>query len=286
MGRAWATGAAVVVSGACAAASMAPTAQASARSGPAAAAASGALAGAVSPRAQTASQTAGTRSSGHLRCPLPVYGPGGSYHPRIDPTSFTAKVTNRWFPLVVGRTMIYTGVKDGKRALNVVVVSRHTKRIDGVGTRVVEDRLYLNDVLEERTRDYYAQDRCGNVWYFGEDTATLDAKGKVTDTDGSFHAGVDGAEPGVMMQAKPQVGRWFRQEWYAGQAEDRFKVVALRARVTVPYGTFGSALRTQEQTSLEPGVVDNKYYVRGVGEVVERAVKGGQEALTLVETIS
>jgi hypothetical protein len=195
-------------------------------------------------------------------------------------------VTNPWFPLVAGRTMVYTGIKDGKRALNIIVVTRHVKRIDGVRTRVVEDRLYLNDVLEERTRDYYAQDRCGNVWYFGEDTATLDAHGKVTSTDGSFHAGVDGAEPGVMMQAKPEVGRWFRQEWYARQAEDRFKVVTTRATRAVPYGTFRQVLRTQERTRLEPDVVDNKYYVRGVGEIFEGAVKGDQEALRLVEIIS
>jgi hypothetical protein len=155
-----------------------------------------------------------------------------------------------------------------------------------VPTRVVEDRLYLNGVLEERTRDYYAQDRCGNVWYFGEDTASLDAKGRVTSTEGSFHAGVGGAEPGVMMPAKPEVGRWFRQEWCPGQAEDRFTVLDRKATVRVPYGTFRSALRIEERTSLEPGVVDNKYYVRGVGQVSEGAVKGGQEGLALVEIVS
>ncbi len=86
-------------------------------------------------------------------------------------------------------------------------------------TRVVEDRLFLDGFLEERTSDYYAQDVCGNVWYFGEDTAELDRRGHVVSTEGSFHAGVDGAEPGVFMQARPQVGRAFRQEWYDGHAE-------------------------------------------------------------------
>jgi hypothetical protein len=286
MGRAWATGAAVVAGAVCAAGSMAP-AQASARTASAGAPASGAFAEGAASKAQSGGgHRPVTEGTSGRRCALPVYGPGRSYHPRIDRKSFTAKVTNPWFPLVVGRTLIYTGVKDGKRALNVVVATRHVKRIDGVPTRVVEDRLYLNDVLEERTRDYYAQDRCGNVWYFGEDTATLDAKGKVTSTEGSFHAGVDGAQPGVFMQAKPQVGRWFRQEWYAGQAEDRFKVIDRNATIKVRYGTFRNALRTEERTALEPTVVDNKYYVRGVGEVSEAAVKGGQEHLTLVEIIS
>jgi hypothetical protein len=274
-GRAWATRAAVVAGAVCVAGVISPMLVAGARTAPS------------SPAAETAGQgpAAARPSTGH-GCRLPVFGPGRSYHPRIDPRSFTAHVTNPWFPLVVGRTMVYTGVKDGKRALDIVVVTRHVKRIEGVSTRVLEDRLYLNGVLEERTRDYYSQDRCGNVWYFGEDTATLDAKGKVTSTDGSFHAGVGGAQPGVFMQARPQVGRWFRQEWYAGQAEDRFKILKRSTAVTVPYGRFRNALRAEERTHLEPDVVDNKYYVRGVGEVFEGAVKGPQESLRLVEIIS
>ena len=290
MGRAWATGVAVVAGVVCAAgptSAAAADVQANAAAVTTSSTVRGAVATGLSTPAQSASRVAsrgGSRARRH--CPLPVYGPGRSYRPRISRRSFTAKVTNPWFPLVVGRTMVYTGIKDGKRALNIIVVTRHVRRIDGVPTRVVEDRLYLNDVLEERTRDYYAQDRCGNVWYFGEDTATLDAHGRVTSRDGSFHAGVGGALPGVMMQAKPQVGRWFRQEWQPGQAEDRFKTITTRARVTVPYGSFRHALRTEERTRLEPDVVDNKYYVRGVGEVVEGAVKGDQERLTLVEIIS
>ena len=186
----------------------------------------------------------------------------------------------------MGRTLVFTGVKDGRSALNIFTTTPRTKVIDGVTTRVVEDRLYLNNVLEERTSDYYAQDRCGNVWYFGEDTATLDARGQVVSTDGSFHAGVNGAEPGVFMQAQPTLGRQFRQEWSKGQAEDTFKAIGLDAAITVPYGAFQHALRTAETTALEPGVLDNKLYVKGIGEVVETAIKGPLERLTLVEIIS
>lgn len=219
-------------------------------------------------------------------CPLPVFGPGKDYHPAIDPASFSPDVTNEFFPLVVGRTLVFTGVKDGRSALNIFTTTPRTKVIDGVTTRVVEDRLYLDNVLEERTSDYYAQDRCGNVWYFGEDTATLDARGQVVSTDGSFHAGMNGAEPGVFMQAQPTLGRQFRQEWSAGQAEDTFRAIGLDAAITVPYGTFKHALRTAETTALEPGVLDNKLYVKGIGEVVETAIKGPLERLTLVEIIS
>jgi len=220
------------------------------------------------------------------RCPLPRFGPGRDYHPRIVPANFGPHVTNPWFPLKPGTTLVYTGTKDGKKALNLVMTTSRTRVVDGVRTRVVEDRLYLNNVLEERTSDYYAQDRCGNVWYFGEDTAELDRNGRVVSTEGSFHAGVDGAQPGVFMEAHPHVGRKFRQEWYRGHAEDVFWVLKRSSRVTVPFGSFRHALRTAETTALEPGVLDNKYYVRGVGEVAELSIKGPREALRLVEVIS
>ncbi len=228
--------------------------------------------------APAASQAAGG-------CPLPTYGPGVEYHPPISPADFSANVDNPYFPLVPGKVLVYTGSKDGKPALDIVAASARTAVIDGVTARVVEDRLYLANRLEERTTDYYAQDRCGNVWYLGEDTATLDRHGHVTSTEGSFHAGVDGAEPGVFMQAHPRVGRRFRQEWYRGQAEDIFWVAALSVPVRVPAGSFPDALRTSEKTALEPGVLDEKHYVRGIGEVDEAAVSGPRETLRLVEVI-
>jgi hypothetical protein len=225
-------------------------------------------------------------AGGGSSCHLPRFGPGRDYHPDIDPANFSAHVTNRFFPLTPGKTLVYTGTKDGEKALDLFATTRRTKLVDGVRTRVVEDRLYLNNVLAERTSDYYAQDRCGNVWYFGEDTAELDRRGQVISTEGTWHAGVDGAQPGVFMQAHPQVGRRFRQEWYQGQAEDVFEVVDRSAAVTVPYGSFRHALRTEETNALEPNVLDNKYYVKGIGEVAELSVKGPREALKLVEIIS
>jgi hypothetical protein len=218
-------------------------------------------------------------------CPLPVFGPGSSYHPAIRPSDFSPDITSPWFPLRPGTTYLYTGTKDGKKALDVFQVSSATKAVDGVLTRVVNDRLFLDNGLEERTADYYAQDRCGNVWYFGEDTATLDSSGRVTDRSGSFHAGVNGAQPGVYIQVQPQLGPWFRQEWSSGQAEDQFRALSTSAAVTVRYGSFRHALRTKERTALEPGVVDNKYYVRGLGVAEELSVKGGTEVLQLVDVL-
>jgi hypothetical protein len=219
------------------------------------------------------------------RCPLPRFGPGASYHPAIHPSQFHARITNPRSPMPVGTTYVFTGVKDGNRAVDIVAASRRTRRVDGVVTRVVLDRLYLGGRLAERTTDYYAQDRCGNVWYFGEDTAVLDSHGRVIDRSGSFHAGIDGAQPGVFMQAHPQLGRRFRQEYYRGQAEDTYRAVQSGVTVRVPYGTFHHALRTEETTRLEPGTVDNKYYVRGIGVVREVTVRGGTEQLRLSDIL-
>jgi hypothetical protein len=219
-------------------------------------------------------------------CELPTFGPGAEYRPVIDRSTFTPKVDNQWFPLPVGTTWVYAGTKDGKAAVDVVTASDRTRVIDGVETRIVEDRLLLDGRLEERTSDYYAQDACGNVWYFGEDTAALDRSGRVTDRSGSFHAGVDGAQPGLFMQVAPEVRHRFRQEWYGGQAEDAFRAIDRSTNVTVPNGSYTGALLTEERTALEPGVVDHKVYAAGVGEVVERSVRGPREALRLVTVIA
>lgn len=213
-------------------------------------------------------------------CPVPTFGPGSAYHPSIDPARFGPEVDNPWFPLPVGRTLVYSGTKEGQRAHERFTPTT-TRMVDGVRTRVVRDLLYLDGVLAERTSDYYAQDSCGNVWYFGEDTAELNPNGTVNNTDGSWHAGVGGAQPGVFMQAAPEVGRRFRQEWLAGQAEDVYRAADMCASVTVPNASYSCALRTEERTALEPGTLDNKYYARGIGTVKEVAVQGPSERLEL-----
>lgn len=199
---------------------------------------------------------------------------------------FTANVTNPWYPLKPGTTFTYKGTKDVRPSREVLKVTRRTKLIDGVPCRVLDDRLYLNGRLAERTTDWYSQDSKGNVWYYGEATAELDAQGKVTSTEGSWKAGVDGARPGIFMPAHPKVGQSFRQEYYKGHAEDRFRVLGLHTTVKVPYISSTNALLTQETTALEPGVIDHKVYVRGIGTVKEETVKGGNETAVLVSKTS
>ena len=187
-----------------------------------------------------------------------------------------------WFPLRPGATWVYRGVKDGEPSREVMKVTNKTRTIDGARCVAIDDKLWLSGKLEERTTDYYAQDDKGNVWYFGEDTAELDKQGNVKTTEGSWMAGVNGAKPGIFMYAAPKAGQSARQEFLKGQAEDHFQVLRLGVGVHVPYGSSQRALLTKEWTPLEPGVLDHKFYLRGVGTVLEQTVKGGDERNELV----
>ena len=191
------------------------------------------------------------------------------HHPA--PSRFThGRVDNPWFPLKPGTRFDYRGSEDGNRTRDVLIATYRTRVIDGVTCRVVFDRVWTNGRLGERTHDFYAQTRRGTVWYFGERTATIDRHGHVISREGSF------------MTAHPRRGPSYFQEYYPGHAEDVFTVDRLGARVTVPLLSSSHALITRETSPLEPGVVDHKYYVRDVGDVSERTVRGGNETLHLV----
>jgi hypothetical protein len=203
------------------------------------------------------------------------------HHPA--PSHFThGRVDNRWFPLKAGNRYVYRGTEDGDRLRDVVIATYRTKVVDGVTCRVVFDRGWVNGILDERTYDFYAQTRRGTVWYFGENTVTLDRRGHVISREGSFMSGRDGAEAGIFMTRNPHPGPSFHQEDYPGHAEDVFTVVRRGAHVVVPLINTHHALLTRETTVLEPGVVDHKYYVRDIGTVRELTVKGGTESLRLV----
>ena len=195
---------------------------------------------------------------------------------------FADRVTNPWFPLRPGTTLVYNGVRDGQPSRELFTVTHLTKVIQGVRCTVVSDRLYVRGRLRERTTDWYAQDRRGAVWYFGERTAELDTHGRVTSREGTWQSGVDGAKAGIYMSAHPRVGQSLRQELYPGHADDHFQVLSLNASVSVPYISSRHALLTKEWTPLEPAVLDHKLYVRGVGTVKEETVKGGSERNVLV----
>jgi hypothetical protein len=196
---------------------------------------------------------------------------------------FSARVTNQWYPLLPGMRWVYRGSEGRARLRDVVRVTRHVEHVDGVPCATVRDRVYQDGRLVESTLDWYSQDRRGRVWYFGEATKELDRHGRVKTREGSWRSGRNGARPGIFMPARPRAGQMFQQEHFRGHAEDRFKVLTRHASINTRYASFRHhALLTREWTPLEPGVVDHKWYVHGIGQVAEATVRGGNEHLELV----
>jgi hypothetical protein len=187
------------------------------------------------------------------------------YRPDIDPADFRSTVDNPWFPLVPGTTFRYDERVGARHARDVVTVTSERKTILGVACTVVHDVVRSKGAVLEDTWDWYGQDRQGNVWYFGEDTRERHASGKWS-AAGSWEAGVDGAQPGIVMVADPRPGPAYRQEYRAGKAEDMGQVEALGDSVIVPCGRYTGCVRTREWSKIESGS-ERKWYARNVGFV-------------------
>lgn len=197
--------------------------------------------------------------------------------------AFVAAIDNPYLPLVPGTTFVYEGEEDGERQRNTVEVTRDKKTILGVKTTVVLDTVRDDKgELIERTLDWFAQDKAGNVWYLGEASRDYE-NGQVVSTKGSWEAGRNGAKPGIVMLAKPKVGQSYRQECAPPDALDAAQVVALDAKAKTPYDDFDRVLKTREWTPLEPGVVENKFYARCLGLVRVEVARGGTGATKLVD---
>ena len=228
----------------------------------------------------SASGNAGGNANGTAKTTQDTTKP--AYSPHINPADFTRKIDNKYFPLKPGTTFVYRGKTKDATEGDVVAVTSDTKNIMGVECVVVNDRVTEDGKLTEQTFDWYAQDKEGNVWYFGENSKEYE-NGKVTSTEGSWEAGKNGAKPGIIMPANPNVGHTYRQEYYKGEAEDMARPLKLDGSATVPYGSFDHALVTYEWTPLEPNIAERKYYAAGVGTVLEVAVKGPPERLELID---
>ena len=229
----------------------------------------------------TGTQTASTpTTSSPAAVPASLAPTSGPYNPVIDPANFVATVDNPFYPLTPGTTYVYKGMSEGEVETDTINVTTRTKVVMGVTCIVVEDVVRANGKVAESTFDWYAQDKAGNVWYFGEDSTSYEG-GKASKA-GSWEGGVDGALPGIIMPAAPKLGDGYRQEYYKGEAEDMAEVVRLDGTATVPYGTFKDLLVTKDFTPLDPSFVENKYYASGIGVVFEHAVKGASEVLRLV----
>lgn len=212
-------------------------------------------------------------------------GPGPS-NPPFDPNNFVAGVTNPFFPLTPGTINFYQGQSEGEAQTDSVEVTNDSKTILGVAVTVVHDRVYTKGELTEDTFDWYAQDKDGNVWYLGEDTKELE-NGQVISTEGSWEAGVDGAQAGIIMWGDPaaHLGEEYRQEFSRGVAEDFGKVVAVDQQVQVPFGNLSGCIKTEDRSALEPGILENKFYCPEIGVTLEVGVQGSNDRNELVEVI-
>ena len=209
---------------------------------------------------------------------------GDDYNPVIDSTNFVSTIDNPYLTLTAGRVWVYEGKnEDGEMEKVEIAVTHDTRMILGVTTTVVREREWIAGELVEDTFDWFAQDKDGNVWYFGEDSKEIE-NGQVVSTKGSWEAGVNGAKPGIVMKANPQVGDAYRQEFLKGEAEDMGQVLSLNEVVSIDLGSYENCLQTKDWNPLEPEVVEHKFYSKEVGNLIlERKVAGESGEMKLIE---
>lgn len=213
-------------------------------------------------------------------CPIEL--PQGSEPVTLDPADFVGTIDNPYWPMLPGTRWVYRESDvEGHAQKVMVTVSTRTRETLGIDATVVHDVVREHGELVENTFDWYAQDECGNVWYLGENTREYE-DGKVVSTAGSWEAGVDGAQAGVVVPADPQVGLSYRQEYFAGEAEDAAEVLSLDEQAQVPFGHFRDVLLTKDFTPLEPRVLEYKLYAPGVGPVLVLGVSGGSDREDLI----
>ena len=198
-----------------------------------------------------------------------------AYNPVIDASNFVPQINNKYFTLIPGTRFTY-GDAEGTLRIEVTVTNEK-KKLRGVTTSGVRVREWRKGLLKEDSTDWYAQDKVGNVWYFGEAVNNY-TDGKLVHHKGSWEAGVDGAKPGIIMPADPKVGESYRQEYYPARAEDMGTVIATGRKVTVPYGTLENCIQVQDSTPLESRR-EYKYYCLDIAFLaLEKLVGFGPEA--------
>jgi len=211
--------------------------------------------------------------------------PQGDDPVHLHPADFNANIDNPQWPMTVGSRWVYRVLdySDGSVKRDVIKVTKRTKMIaDGIRARVVSDIVREHGKPTEVTKDWYAQDKHGNVWYFGEHTVEY-VNGHPRD-NGTWEAGVNGAMPGVALPAKPKVGMSYREEYAKGIAEDQSRVLALDGQAQVPAGHFKPALMTEDFSPIEPNVSELKFYAKGSGQAVLAVdVSGGSDMEQLVK---
>ena len=209
-------------------------------------------------------------------------GDGGDYAPNIDPASFVEVIDNPYLPYAVGSRWVYEGESDGEPERIEIEVLDDTRQVMGITATVVRDTVYVDGEMVEDTFDWFAQDAEGNVWYLGEDTREFE-DGVAVNAEGAWEAGIDGALPGIVMPAEPAVGDAFRQEYYAGEAEDMGEVLEVGVARSIAFGDFDDVVVMKQWTPLEPEVVEEKWFAQDVGMIFEAKTAGGDGSAELVE---
>jgi hypothetical protein len=225
--------------------------------------------------------------SGGLGAPIsaapspPMWALHGSYSPVLRPGDFVSKIDNRYFPLIPGTTFHYRGYSQTTPQTDEMTVTRRKKTILGISCTVVQDTVSAHGKPVERTFDWYAQDKQGNVWYMGEYSLELEG-GHFVRAGDSWQSGVKGGKPGIIMRGDSRPGDVYRQEYYPpGGGLDQARIVSSDTSRSVPFGTYSKVLTTDEWSPVEPQI-ERKYYAPGVGEIEERVTAGGHERFLLV----
>ena len=226
--------------------------------------------------------TADTTTDAPADEPVIDPGDGGDYAPELDPADFVETVDNPYFPLTPGTRWAYEGQDDDETEHIEVEVLAETREITGITATVVRDTVSVDGEVTEDTYDWYAQDTEGNVWYLGEDTHEYE-DGKAVNANGAWEYGKDGALPGIVMLADPEVGDAYRQEYDEGEAEDMGEVLQVGATVDIGLGTYHDVLVTEDWNPLEADVIEEKSYAPGIGVILERKTAGGEGRIELIE---
>ncbi|MBA2279900.1 MAG: hypothetical protein M3527_04995 [Actinomycetota bacterium] len=209
-------------------------------------------------------------------------GDGGDYGPVIDPAEFVDVIDNPYLPLTAGSRWVYEG-DDGNGLERIeVVVTGDRRQVMGVSTWIVQDTVTVDGVVVEDTFDYFAQDREGNVWYFGEDSREFE-DGVAVNAEGSWEGGIDGALPGIAMPADPRVGDSYRQEFDPGNAEDLGEILDVGVSRATATADHTDVVVTEDWSPLAPEIVEEKWYARGVGNVRSTHTAGETGTVELVE---
>jgi hypothetical protein len=228
-----------------------------------------------------------TASLTPTKTPLPSKTPKPSatpkYAPVVKAANFVKTINNPYFPLVPGSTSLFTGTKDTSKLIEQITVTKRTRKIMNVTCVEVDTALTIDDKLANKTINWYAQDKQGNVWSFGASVKVYSPTGKITSTQGTWLAGAAGGLPGIVMQANPDTSLAYRQDYSKGHAEDMAQVLSLSESVTGTAGSFTDVVEIKEWTPLQPDIVVNKWYAKGVGLIMAKVVQGGNQELQLTE---